>query len=198
MPKETRMTLRTLDPRAPWVISTHDLGRRPGSMRKIDPVLPAPENLAVEMIGVPSGADVELDIRLEAVMEGVLVTGTARAPLSGECSRCLDPLTSEIEVDFQELFFYTAEDAGEDDLLLHGELLDLEPIFRDAVVLALPLSPVCGDDCPGLCAECGAKLAEAGPDHGHEKLDARWASLRELSLGTAGRNASDNEDDQEG
>jgi uncharacterized protein len=198
MPDEKRMILRSLDPRAPWVISTHDLGRRPGSMRKISRILPAPENLAVEMIGVPSGADVELDIRLEAVMEGVLVTGTARAPLAGECSRCLDPLTSEIEVDYQELFFYTAEEAGEDDLLLHGELLDLEPIFRDAVVLALPLSPVCGDDCPGLCAECGVKLAEAGPDHGHEKIDARWASLRELSLGTAGRKAMDNEDDQEG
>jgi len=167
-------------------------------MRKVSPVLPAPENLAVEMIGVPSGADVELDIRLEAVMEGVLVTGTARAPLAGECSRCLDPVTSQIEVDFQELYFYTAEDAGEDDSLLHGELLDLEPVFRDAVVLQLPLSPVCGDDCLGLCVECGVKLAQAGPDHRHEKIDARWASLRELSLGAAGRNVMENEDDQEG
>lgn len=154
------------------------------------PVLPAPADLAVGMIGVPKDADVELDIRLEAVMEGVLVTGTARVPLSGECSRCLDPLTSEIEVDFQELFFYSAEDAGEDDQLLDGELLDLEPVFRDAVVLALPLSPVCGDDCPGLCAECGVKLAEAGPDHGHEKIDSRWASLQGLVV--------NNEDDQEG
>ncbi|GII31667.1 YceD family protein [Planotetraspora mira] len=190
------MTQRTLDPRAPWVISTHDLGRRPGSMRKMTPVLPAPVDLAVGMIGVPKDADVELDIRLEAVMEGVLVTGTARAPLHGECSRCLDPLTSEIEVDFQELFYYSADDAlpggagGEDDLFLDGELLDLEPVFRDAVVLALPLSPVCSDDCAGLCTECGVKLAEAGPDHGHEKLDSRWASLQGLVV--------DNKDDQEG
>jgi uncharacterized protein len=184
------MTPRTLDPRAPWVISTHDLGRRPGSMRRITTALPAPANLAVGMIGVPKDADVELAIRLEAVMEGVLVTGTARAPLTGECSRCLDPLTSQIEVDFQELFFYSAEDAGEDDLLLDGELLDLEPIFRDAVVLALPLSPVCSDDCPGLCSECGVRLADAGPDHGHEKIDSRWASLQGLIV--------DNKDDQEG
>ena len=114
MPNESRMTLRSLDPRAPWVISTHDLGRRPGSMRTMSPVLPAPVDLAVGMIGVPKGADIELDIRLEAVMEGVLVTGRAKAPLSGECSRCLDPLVSEIEIDFQELYFYTAEDAGEE------------------------------------------------------------------------------------
>ncbi|MBB5627851.1 uncharacterized protein BJ981_003550 [Sphaerisporangium krabiense] len=144
------------------------------------------------MIGVPQGAEIELDLRLEAVMEGVLVTGTASAPLSGECSRCLDPLTSRVEVGFQELFFYSAEDAAEDDPVLDGELLDLEPTFRDAVVLALPLSPVCGDDCPGLCVDCGVKLADAGPDHRHEKVDARWASLRTL------QSQNENNEDQEG
>ncbi|MBB4701328.1 uncharacterized protein BJ982_002872 [Sphaerisporangium siamense] len=144
------------------------------------------------MIGVPQGAEIELDLRLEAVMEGVLVTGTASVPLDGECSRCLDPLTSNVEVGFQELFFYSAEDAAEDDPVLDGELLDLEPTFRDAVVLALPLSPVCGDDCPGLCVECGVKLADAGPDHGHEKVDARWASLRTL------QSQNENTQDQEG
>ncbi|MDF5753323.1 YceD family protein [Spongiactinospora sp. TRM90649] len=174
------MTTRSLDPRAPWVISTHDLGRRPGSMRKFTRTLPAPADLAIDMIGVPKDADVELDIRLEAVMEGVLVTGTASVPLSGECARCLEPLTSRIEVGFQELFFYSAEDAAEDDSLLDGVLLDLEPTFRDAVVLALPLSPVCQEDCPGLCVECGVRLAEAGPDHRHDVIDARWAALRDL------------------
>jgi uncharacterized protein len=159
-------------------------------MRTMSPALPAPEDLAVGMIGVPRDVDIELDIRLEAVMEGVLVTGTARAPLSGECARCLDPLTSEIEVRFQELFFYSAEDAGEDDPVLDGELLDLEPTFRDTVVLALPLSPTCSDDCRGLCVECGVKLAEAGRDHRHETIDARWAALQGLVV--------DNEDDQEG
>ncbi|WP_184880343.1 YceD family protein [Sphaerisporangium siamense] len=192
MPQESRKTLHSLDPRAPWVISTHDLGRRPGSMRENSRALPAPANLSVGMIGVPQGAEIELDLRLEAVMEGVLVTGTASVPLDGECSRCLDPLTSNVEVGFQELFFYSAEDAAEDDPVLDGELLDLEPTFRDAVVLALPLSPVCGDDCPGLCVECGVKLADAGPDHGHEKVDARWASLRTL------QSQNENTQDQEG
>src|ERR1044071_3052745 len=107
MPRESRMSQHSLDPRAPWVISTHDLGRRPGSMRQMTLSLPAPENLSVGMIGVPKDADVAVNMRLESVMEGVLVTGTASTPLSGECARCLDPLTSEIEVDFQELFFYS-------------------------------------------------------------------------------------------
>lgn len=158
-------------------------------MRQLDLHLPAPEDLGVDMIGVPKDADVELDIRLEAVMEGVLVTGTASAPLSGECARCLDPVASQIEVEFQELFFYSAEDAGEDDQVLDGFLLDLEPAFRDAVVLALPLSPVCREDCRGLCAECGIRLADAEPGHRHERVDARWAALQRL--------VNNNDDDQE-
>ncbi|WP_425464791.1 YceD family protein [Nonomuraea terrae] len=183
MPSESRMT-QHLDPRSPWVISTHDLGKRPGTMRQMSLVLPAPVELGVDMIGVPKDAEVELDLRLEAVMEGVLVSGTARAPLAGECARCLDPVSSEIEVGLQELFFYSDEDASEEDSLLDGELLDLEPTFRDAVVLALPLSPVCREDCEGLCVECGVKLAEAGADHRHEKIDARWASLQGLITDT--------------
>lgn len=178
-----------LDPRLPWVISTHDLGKRPGTMREVALTLPAPVDLGVDMIGVPKDAEVELDLRFEAVMEGVLVSGTAQAPLAGECARCLEPVTSEIEVDLQELFFYSDEDASEDDSLLDGELLDLEPTFRDAVVLALPLSPVCSEDCAGLCVECGIRLAEAGPDHGHEKIDVRWASLQGL--------ITENDNDQE-
>lgn len=178
-----------LNPRSPWVISTHDLGRRPGLMKRMTLSLPAPVDLGVNMIGVPKDAEVELDLRLEAVMEGVLVSGTAQAPLAGECGRCLDPVTSEIEVDLQELFFYSNEDASEEDSLLDGELLDLEPTFRDAAVLALPLSPVCGEDCAGLCMECGIKLAEAGDDHRHEKIDARWASLQGL--------VTENDNDQE-
>jgi uncharacterized protein len=149
-------------------------------MREMRLVLPAPANVGVDMIGVSKGADVKLDIRLEAVMEGVLVTGTAQSPLRGECARCLEPVTSETEVSFQELFFYSAEDAAEDDSLLDGDLLDLEPVFRDAVVLTLPLSPLCSEDCAGLCVKCGVRLSDAGPDHRHEVVDARWAKLQGL------------------
>lgn len=156
-------------------------------MREESLTVPAPESLGVEMVGVPKDAELELDLRLEAVMEGVLVTGTTRVPLVGECSRCLDPLASTFEVEFQELFVYPdirigsmRHAAGEDELRLEGDFIDLEPALRDAVVLALPLSPLCRDDCPGLCTECGVRLADAEPGHHHDAVDPRWAALKDL------------------
>jgi uncharacterized protein len=182
MPHGSRKDLTRIDPRDPLVIDTRTLGRRPGSMRKDSHTVPAPANLGVEMVSVPEGADIELDLRLEAVMEGVLISGTARAPLSGECARCLDSLTSTIEVDFQELYVYddtrSGESAEDDERRLEGDLIDLEPVVRDATVLALPLSPLCRDDCPGLCPDCGVRLADAEPDHHHDAVDPRWAALQ--------------------
>ena len=71
----------------------------------------------------------------------------------------------------------TADDEDDDVSRLEGDLLDLEPLLRDAVVLALPFQPLCRDDCPGLCTECGARLAD-DPDHQHdEPVDPRWAAL---------------------
>ncbi|MGH3380839.1 MAG: YceD family protein [Actinoallomurus sp.] len=182
MPHGSRNNLTRIDPRDPFVIDTRMLGRRPGSMRKDSYTVPAPADLGVEMVGVPKGTDVELDLMLEAVMEGVLVSGTARSPLSGECARCLEPLASLIEVEFQELYVYSdtrsGESAGEDERRLEGDLIDLEPVVRDAMVLALPLSPLCRDDCPGLCPDCGVRLADAEPDHHHDAVDPRWAALQ--------------------
>ena len=117
-------------------------------------------------------------------MEGVLVTGTAEAGLSGECARCLEPIDDTIVGDIQELFVYDDKDVVDEEdetSRLEGDLLDLEPLLRDAVVLALPFQPLCRDDCPGLCVECGARLAE-DPDHQHEDAtDPRWAALRGLT-----------------
>jgi uncharacterized protein len=170
-----------------FVFDMRALGRGPGQFRDEKRTAAAPAGLGSGLVLVPVGADVALDLRFEAVSEGVLVTGSAIAPLTGECARCLDPLTSTTEVSFQELYRYLP-DPGEDEddgeeRFLDGDLLDLEPAFRDAVVLTLPLSPLCQDDCPGLCAECGAKLAEAGPDHRHgDKLDPRWGVLAKLDI----------------
>lgn len=174
------------DPKAPLVIDTRELGRRPGSQQEFTHSVPAPADLGIEVLGVREGAPVELDLRLEAVMEGVLVTGTVSAWLSGECVRCLDPISEEFESRFQELYVYDDarhdenDDEDSDVRRLEGDLLDLEPVLRDAVVLALPFQPLCDEDCPGLCTECGARLAD-DPDHAHEDpIDPRWAGLAAL------------------
>jgi uncharacterized protein len=187
-----------LDHRNPLVFDTHELGRRPGALQRLTREIDAPKDLGIQgVIGVPEGAPVVLELRLESVMEGVLVTGTARAQAEGECVRCLEPLELELEADFQEMFSYPdaddrgrvkaepavdAEDSAEDEdrLFIEDGLFDLEPVLRDAVVLALPMQPVCQDDCPGLCSECGARLAD-DPDHHHDAVDIRWAALQGLA-----------------
>jgi uncharacterized protein len=180
-----------LDPRAPLVLDTRELGRRPGSQRKVSLTAEAPAELGIEILGVPEGSEVHLDLRLEAVMDGVLVTGTASADLEGECARCLEPIEDAITVDIQELYLYEPADRDDEDddvSRLEDDLLDLEPVLRDAVVLALPFQPLCQDDCPGLCTECGARLAD-DPDHRHdEPVDPRWAALADL---TAPQNTQD-------
>ncbi|MEU5824279.1 uncharacterized protein K388_00110 [Streptomyces sp. KhCrAH-43] len=178
------------------MFDTHELGRRPGAMKRLTRTADAPADLGIaDVIGVPEGAPVKLDLRLESVMEGVLVTGTARAAVEGECVRCLEPLNREVEADFQEMFSYPdaddrnhgkpadpvddAED-DEDRLFLEDGLFDLEPVLRDAVVLALPMQPVCKESCAGLCSECGVRLDE-NPGHHHDAVDARWAALQGLA-----------------
>ena len=172
------------------MLDTRELGRRPGSQREVSLTVPAPAELGIDILSVPEGSPVTLDLRLEAVMEGVLVTGTARVGLEGECARCLDPITDPVDVTFQELFLYDDQrrdstgqhEADEDDEVstLEDDLLDLEPLLRDAVVLALPFQPLCEDDCPGLCTECGASLKE-DPEHTHEEpIDPRWAALADI------------------
>ncbi len=184
------MNNSNLDPRAPLVLDTRELGRRPGSMRELSRTVPAPADLGIEVLGVAEGAPVDIDLRLEAVMEGVLVTGTARTTLTGECARCLEPLTEDTEVSFQELFVYEdhalrGEGTGDDEVsTLEGDLVDLEPLLRDAVVLALPFQPLCTEDCPGLCPDCGVRLAD-DPNHAHEAaIDPRWAALTTLEPST--------------
>ena len=174
-----------LDPRAPLVPDTRELGRRPGSQRLVSFSAPAPADLGIEVLRVPEGSTVDFELRLEAVMEGVLVTGTAQAELEGECVRCLAEIHDTVVADFQELFAYEESDtarAGDDEDAgrLEGDLLDLEPLLRDAVVLMLPFQPLCREDCPGLCIECGARLADQ-PGHRHEEpVDPRWAALQDL------------------
>ncbi|HEY8457023.1 MAG TPA: YceD family protein [Actinopolymorphaceae bacterium] len=173
--------LSMVNPQAPLVLDTRELGRRPGAQRKLRLTVAAPAGLGTDVLGVPEGSTLDLDVRLEAVVEGVLATGTVRALLEGECVRCLEALERTLEVELQELYAYPESGVGPDEAgRLEGDLLDLEPVVRDSVVLALPYQPLCRDDCPGLCAQCGARLADE-PDHRHEaEIDPRWAALTSL------------------
>jgi len=139
----------------------------------------------VDLIEVPVGAALALDLRLESVMDGVLVSGTVTAPLTGECGRCLEPVRDTLTVRIQELYVYpeAGSDQDEQDGVAHleGDFLDLTPTVRDAVVLALPLTPLCRRDCQGLCATCGERLEDLPEDHSHDKTtDARWGALSGL------------------
>ena len=175
----------SLDTRNPWVVDTRELGRRAGLSRTVQRTVPVGTVLGVpDVIVVPEGSEIELDLLLESVVEGVLVTGTAVAHTTGECSRCLDPIEDEVEIELTELFAYpgsTTDATTEEDEVsrLVDDRLDLEPIVRDALVLALPQVPLCDEDCPGLCQECGRKWADLEPGHGHETIDPRWAALVE-------------------
>lgn len=173
------------DPADPYVLDVHNF-RRAGDSKQVRRAAPAPADLGNPVISVPVGSEVDLDLLLESVVEGVLVDGRARYRAVGQCSRCLEPLAEDREAAVSQLFLWqapdhvaTGGDADEDEalpLISAMGLLDLEPEVRDAIVLDLPLAPVCDDDCPGLCAECGARLAD-DPGHGHEQADPRWAGL---------------------
>jgi uncharacterized protein len=172
---------RPLDRRSGLVLDTQTLGRRAGAMKVIQTSVDAPAGLGTAVIGVTPGSPIELDLRLESVVEGVLVTGTATVAVSGECVRCLTEISDEMEIDIQELFVYPDSEADDDEASrLEGDLIDLEPLLRDEVVLELPFQPLCREDCAGLCVECGANL-NVDPEHTHDPaVDPRWAKLRDL------------------
>jgi uncharacterized metal-binding protein YceD (DUF177 family) len=175
----------------PWRLDLRELGRRAGSMQEIDRTAPAPPDWRVELIGVPAAADVRLRLRLESVMEGVLVTGDLDVPVEGSCARCLEPLEDTLHLSVQELYAYagsTTEATSEEDEVrrIEGDHLDLEPLARDTVVLNLPLAPVCTEDCRGLCVDCGQRLDDLPADHTHEVIDPRWAGLAQKFTSSSG------------
>jgi uncharacterized protein len=169
-------------PGSPLAVNIARLGRRPGAMFPLHDVVPSPTRIGLEMIGIQAGAPLRLDLRVESVSEGVLVTGTLTAPTTGECSRCLTAFAGQVEVGLTELFAYpdsiTDATTEEDEVgRVVGDFVDLEQPIIDAVGLELPFSPVCRADCPGLCPHCGIPLATAEPGHHHDEIDPRWAKL---------------------
>jgi len=174
-----------------WVVATRELARRPGTMRTVDRTVPAPSVIGTDVIGIPAGEPVALAVTMESVVEGVLATVQATATATGLCVRCLDDVAQDVDVRTQELFAYpdraahhAQQDhqgaAEQDQYELQDDTIDLEALVRDAVVTALPFQPVCRPDCPGLCAQCGARLADE-PEHAHETVDPRWAALADFA-----------------
>jgi DUF177 domain-containing protein len=166
---------------APMTVDITRLGRRPGAMVTLRNTVPSPSRIGLDMIAIEAGAPLEMDLRIESVSEGVLVTGTVSAPTVGECARCLSAVNGHVQIRLTELFAYpdsTTEATTEEDEVGHivDNMINLEQPIIDAVGLELPFSPVCAPDCPGLCTQCGVSLA-AEPGHHHDNIDPRWAKL---------------------
>lgn len=154
-------------------------------MMTVHETVPSPSRIGVELVAIDEGAPLELDLRIESVSEGALVTGTVSAPTTGECARCLTPITGDVRIDLTELYAYpdsTTEATTEADEVGHvvDNTVDLEQPVVDGVGLALPFSPLCGPDCQGLCPDCGIAMATAEPGHHHERIDPRWAKLASM------------------
>ncbi|MFC5061479.1 YceD family protein [Actinomycetospora atypica] len=184
----------TVDPTNPWIVDTaRELSRRPGTMKLWVRDIPAPDDFGLEVIGVPEGEPIHLDLRLESVMEGVLASGTVTCDVVGECSRCLSPVTDHLEVDLTELYAYphsttTETTDAEDVARIVDEKIDLEPAARDAVLLELPNAPLCREDCPGVPSPDEQAWAFVPAGSTHERIDPRWAALQERFAGGSTEN----------
>jgi uncharacterized protein len=183
--------------------NTHELPRRAGEMKEYQLDLEILEAVGVPLVAVPAGDVIEVDMRLESVAEGILLSADIYAIAKGECIRCLDPVEITVERKIQELYRYesTNDKGGKrkkhslradtsdeidldavDELWLDGNEMNLEIPIRDAVVLDLPVNPLCSEGCLGLCPDCGEKWEKLPEDHAHEVIDARWAGLAGLDF----------------
>lgn len=161
------------------VVPIGEVTRRTGNRQTfpVHTMLVAP---TVAGILVPDAEPVTGDLVLEAVLDGIVVTGTLLAPWVGECRRCLDPIHGSVAIPVRELFETLATPG--DSYPIDGDHIDLNPLVRDAVLLALPLSPLCREDCPGPDPERFPTVVEDDPGDASPapRADDRWAALSEL------------------
>ena len=168
-----------MKPDGALVLGVADLLRRPGNARDehLEAVL---DGLEVTGSRVPDGAPVELDVRLEALNEGIVAKGAVRVPWVGECRRCLQPVSRHLEAPVLEVFEDKPVD-GETRQLDHDRV-DLEPVARETILLELPMAPLCKDDCAGLCPDCGVDRNTVDCGHSQEVVDDRWSALDQLKF----------------
>lgn len=175
----------------PYTLLVREIAHRPGEMREHTLDFAAPERIGEAVAYVAEGTAVSIDARLESLHDGILVSAEVETTASGECVRCLDPVSLPVRVEFQELFAYSVDEAF--DYSVRDDHVDLEPVVRDAVVLSLPFQPVCRPDCPGLDPETGEKLAPGAEKKQREVIDPRWAALEgfETESSVAGAQTDD-------
>ncbi len=161
----------------PFTVNVAGLRRAPGSRRQERRQGPI-AGLEVSGSGLPRGAEVVVDVVLESVPGAVIARGWVAAPWAGACRRCLEEATGGVRADVVEVF--EADHDPEHTYPLAGDQLDLEPMARDAVLLELPLAPLCREECRGLCPSCGANLNEGGCACQPALHDPRWAALDAL------------------
>ena len=167
---------------SPFRVNLHELPRRAGEMRTYELSFPAPESIGIPLLEIRRGEPMTIQFRAESVDDGVLLTGEVNSVAHGECSRCLDPIEEVVHQKFQELFLYQSRtpESGEDDdelFVLDGDCADIEIAIRDAVILSMPVNPVCDEDCEGLCSTCGEKWRDLPDGHSHDLVDPRWTGL---------------------
>jgi uncharacterized protein len=168
------------------VVPVAELCRHPASRRRVTTDTAVAEAARVGDARLEAGSPVSVDVELESLSDGIVVTGVLRSEWHGECRRCLGPASGPLVVDVRELYRRTPA-ADDDAYAFDGEVLDLRPLVQEALALDLPLAPLCRPDCAGLCPMCGANRNEADCGHRPDTRDPRWAALdalrAELDLG---------------
>lgn len=150
---------------------------KPGTSETVDRVIPAPTHYGEGVCVVGEGEPLHLDVLLESVHEGILVTGTVTTTARAECVRCLDEVTIPVVAEIQELFAYLPE--PDYDNVVVQETIDLDQVVRDQVVVELPFQPVCDPDCPGLDPVTGEKRQPGAPTNDTTRVDPRWEKLQD-------------------
>ncbi len=163
----------------PFFVNVADLVHRPAARRR-ERLRGRLADLRGGAAEVPADHDIEVDSMLEWVTDGLLASGAISAPWRAECQRCLGPAEGRIDFEFRELF-ERAPREGESYRLGHDSI-DLEPLVREAVLLELPLVPLCRPDCRGLCPNCGADLNLGPCGCVVTGVDRRWEALEALRL----------------
>jgi len=159
-------------------LDVRDLLEHPGASRTV-PVDESLEGLRTELATVPDEERLAGELVIEGVAEGVYVSGSVAGTMVLRCARCLKEFERDFDVEVGELF--AREPGAEDDYALAPDLtLDPESMLRDAVVLAMPFSPLCKSDCRGLCERCGGDRNVGGCTCAEPPADPRWAELGRL------------------